>query len=176
MGLIVEDGTGLANADAFMSLAEFKAYADAHGYDYSAYDDEAQIEPAIRRGTTYVSSSFAWPGYKVKRRAQALAWPRNGAVDRDGETISADAVPAEIKSAAGEAAWYELATGPLSPAVVLTERVKREKIEGIEVEYASAGATAAASLPSLPIIDMLVSGLLASSNSGGGYSSALVRA
>lgn len=174
MALIVEDGTGKSDADAAVSRDEFKAYCAKRGYDVSTYDDETKVDPAIRRGTTYVSTGFDWPGYKVNRRAQSLAWPRYDVFDQDGEAIPSDSVPSEFRQAVMEAAWYELATGPLLPAVTLTERVKREKVGDIEVEYATAASTADASRPSVPMIDTLVSGLLASG--GSEYSGSLVRA
>src|SRR4051812_4464605 len=88
MSLILEDGTGLANADTFASLAAFEAYWDQRGFDYSSYDDDA-IEAALRRASSYLSNSFSWAGYRVKGRAQALAWPRFDVVDSEGWGVPA---------------------------------------------------------------------------------------
>ena len=40
MALIVEDNTGLAGAESYISVAEFKTYADAHGHSYAGKTDE----------------------------------------------------------------------------------------------------------------------------------------
>ena len=44
--MIIEDGTGIADANAFVTVAEFNTYATDRGIDPSDYDTE-QIEGAI---------------------------------------------------------------------------------------------------------------------------------
>lgn len=168
--LIVEDGTGLADANAFASLETVDDYCTAHGLtdwtgeSRSPSDDD---EAAIRRATTWLSNSFSWKGYKLNGRTQALAWPRTDVEDEEGEDVASDEVPAEIAQACCIAAAYERANpGGLTPSVVMTDRVKRERIASIEVEYASTSNSADAARPVLVLVMDLISGLLsAGSNS-----------
>lgn len=156
---------GDADADAFVTVAAFKAYCDAMGRDYSAYDDDTEIEPAIRRGTTFLSTGFTWKGYRTSARAQALAWPRVGATDQEGETVPSDSIPVEIANACCEASWHELTVGALQPTVTLTERVKSERVGSLSVEYADVANTADAARPVLLLLRAMVSGLVATGSS-----------
>src|SRR5690606_8275036 len=116
MALTVEDGTGKADADAFVSVDDCAAYCADNGL--TAWDDgDADTwEPAIRRATSWLSTAFTWKGCRANGRSQALAWPRADAEDGEGEAIPADEVPVEIVQACCEAAVYELANpGLLSP-------------------------------------------------------------
>lgn len=163
MALIVEDGTGKADADAFVSVADCTTYCAAQGLSgWGSTRDAGLDEAAIRRATTWLSNSFTWKGYKLNGRSQALAWPRTDAEDEEGEEVASDEVPAEIVQACCIAASYERANpGGLSPNVTLTDRVKREKIGPIETEYASAAMTADAQRPVLTLVLDVVSGLQA---------------
>lgn len=165
MALIVEDGTGLANADAFVSVADCTTYCDAQGltgWTERTSDPDAD-EAAIRRATTWLSNSFIWKGYKLNGRSQALAWPRADVEDEEDEEVASDEVPAEIVTACCIAAAYERENpGGLSPNVTLTDRVKSEQIGPIRTEYASSAMTADAARPVLTLVRDIISGLLAS--------------
>lgn len=173
MALIVEDGTGKADADALSSAAAVAAYAEARGLTFTG--DDAALDAAIRRATAYLSASFIWKGERLRGREQALAWPRVCVEDREGWPVPADSVPPEIAQACAELAVYELANpGGLSPAVDQTARVKREKVGPLETEYFDAPLSAEAARPVLTLVNDLVGGLLASGTSA--YSGRAVRA
>lgn len=150
---------GAADADSFVTLAAFKAYCAAKGYSLSGKNDTTDLEPAIRRGTTYVGQSFAWKGLKTNGRDQSLAWPRYGVTDAEGLDVPSDVIPSEIESATCEAAFYELGNpNGLFPSVALSERVKSERVGPLSVEYAPTyGVTDAK--PVLTILAALVKGL-----------------
>lgn len=164
---------GSSSADAFVTLAAFKTYCDAKGYDYSAYDDDTQIEPAIRRGTTHLSVKFTWKGYRTNGRSQSLAWPRTAVYDAEGEEVDSTTIPQEVVDATCEAAWYELSTGSLNPAVVLTDRVKSEQVGALRTEYVDVPAAASSAAPILPLLKSIVSGLTLAGS--GGLSARAVR-
>lgn len=140
MAIVVEDGTGLTNADAFISEAYFNAYCDKRGKDYSAYST-TQKEQAIVRATDYLSESYRWQGFKLKERGhadgeQSLAWPRSYVIDRNGYSVASDEVPTEVQKATAEVAFYELANvGAMQPAYVAHDRVKAEKFGPVSFEY-----------------------------------------
>ncbi len=82
-----------------------------------------------------------FPGAKAGGRAQILAWPRTGAVDRCAqEPIPEDEIPREIVEAAYVLALAELtAPGGSTPTVVPGEAIKRAKGGSAEVEYFGPG-------------------------------------
>ncbi len=81
MALVVEDGTGLANAESYVSVA----YADQHcvrfGHASWAALTETAKEVALRKATRYIDGRYRFLGRKLFE-IQALQWPR--------ETLSED--------------------------------------------------------------------------------------
>lgn len=179
MALIVEDGTGKADAECYASIATINAYATARGLTFAITggSNAADAEAAARRATTWLDAGFRdrFPGRKTNGRQQALEWPRVGACDASGEAIASDEVPTEIINALCEAAIREKASpGGLSPDVTPGQVAKREKVEGaVEVEYFRAGGVTD-QRPVATVIRDILGSLLKSS--GGGYSGKAVRA
>lgn len=101
MTLIVENGTGLSNAESYASVADADAYLAAYGVPatWAAADDAAK-EIALRKATRYLDAVYAhdWPGC-VKNPDQALAWPRYGAERQDGVCLDSASVPTAVKQA-----------------------------------------------------------------------------
>jgi hypothetical protein len=159
MALVVEDGTGLANADALFSQDFCDTYCTNNGLDNWANTDQ-DPEAIVRRVSNYLSNSISWKGIRKNGRNQSLAWPRIGVVDGEDNDVSSTEVPIEVKQAGCILCDYEAANpGALSPAVIMGEKVSREKIGPIEVDYQFA-ATAGTELPILPAVDDLLSGLV----------------
>ena len=76
MALTVEDGTGKADADAFVSVEDCDTYCEARGLtDWTGVADSPADtkEAAIRRATDHLSAAYAWKGAKRNGRSQALA-------------------------------------------------------------------------------------------------------
>ncbi len=168
MALIVEDGTGKADADAFVSVADCDAYHVALGNsDWTG--DETVKEAAIRRSTAYLTTAYVYVGERLKGRSQSLSWPRNNAYDVEGDLVPNNEVPTEIVAATCEAALYEL-TNPngLNQVITLTERTKSEKVDVIEVEYAGTSGGVDAAKPVLTKLENLIAALIISKASGGG--------
>lgn len=166
MSLTVEDGTGLSDADALISLSYADSYHDGRGnstwVSASSPADEDK-EQAIRRASTFLRDSFTWQGLRVNGRDQAMAWPRSGVVDQDGYSVPSTAVPDEIQRACAELALRELVTpGTLYPDVTLAQQAKREKVGAVEIEYTNIRSDAYASRPVITIVQDIVGPLLAS--------------
>jgi len=139
--LIVEDGTGMADADALVSLVFFRDYSANLGRDTSSFNDDA-AEQAIRRASLYLATSFDWDGFPVGEREQAMAFPRHGITDRYGYYVDSDSVPKEIQHAACEIAYQEAQSpGSLNPVSDPSSsgNVIREKIGKLEIEYDGKG-------------------------------------
>jgi len=169
---------GSETADSFATLAACDAYCEAQGLtDWTSVADSPADpkEAALRRATAFLSSAFTWKGTRTNGRSQALAWPRTDVEDGEGEAVASDDIPVEIIQATCLVAAKEVASpGYMNPAVVLADRVKRERVGPIEVEYLGGAMTPEASRPILMQLDDLVSGLVAAGN-GGGLAGSAVR-
>jgi len=112
MALIVEDGTGMIDADSYMSLVEAADYHTKYtiGTEWASATD-ANRERALRQASRYIDDVYGarFRGTKV-RRDQSLEWPRFSAVDRDGWVISSSTVPPAAKYATAELARRALTT------------------------------------------------------------------
>lgn len=118
MAFTVEDGSGLADANAYLALADFKTHHDDRGRDYSAFTDP-QIQNAIVKATDYIEKRFGKMFRGIRRaRDQGLEWPRLEAFDNDGFLLQgSDAVPRPLQKATAEYALIvlRLASGELLP-------------------------------------------------------------
>jgi len=103
MALIVEDGTGLDDAESYVSVAEIKSYWSVRG-DPSAISGatDAVLEEKAREATAYLDGIYSgrYAGYK-KTKEQSLQWPRYDAYE-SGWLISGDIIPQRLKSACCE--------------------------------------------------------------------------
>lgn len=162
MALIVETGAGLVNADSFVSVPDADTYHTSlgnTGWDSpgGASASTEQKEAALRRASRFLSDSFKWKGFPVKGRDQNLAWPRFYVSDDEDYGIEADEIPIELKRATYEIALLELITpGTMTPSVTESQRVKREKVGPLEVEYLATRTDAWADRPVVTkVIDMI---------------------
>lgn len=170
MTLIVEDGTGRADADALISLAAADAYHTALGRSDWVAGEEGAREAAIRRATAYLSRGYGWAGVRTRGRLQALAWPRSNVVDAERVGIRSDEIPIEVRDACAELARQELASpGSLDPVVTPSDGlVKREQVGPISTEYDLPSTGVEARRPALLAVrDMLAPFLAAAGRAGG---------
>ncbi|HEB0696465.1 TPA: hypothetical protein RY210_001623 [Pseudomonas aeruginosa] len=152
-------------ADAYYgTVAGADAYHQARGNAAWAAAAEADKEAALARASAYIDGLgtqqpvsgcvLVFPGKKAGGRAQALQWPRSGAVDRDGEPVPADEVPREVEQATYEAALRELLKpGSLNPDYVATTAVKRAKVGPLETEFF--GPADGAEQPNKPFVGVI---------------------
>lgn len=147
MSLNVETGTGSATSESYISVADADLYHSNRGNTTWADLSTEHKEQALRRATDYMLQVYRlrWNGTRVNG-TQALDFPRALMV-RDDYNYSglngytyiggnyyypSDIVPVEVKNACAELA-FKAAGGDLAPD--LTQNVKKEKIDVIEVEY-----------------------------------------
>jgi hypothetical protein len=139
MTLIVETGAGLVDSDAFVSLVDFKNRCDLLGWAYNTTDDD-ENRRAIRRATVHLSSAFNWQGRATKSRShanpQALAWPRIGVVDKDGDPVPDNVLPTEVANATVILAVKELVTpGAFSAEWTASDVLVSESYGEVEFQY-----------------------------------------
>lgn len=168
MSLVVEDGQGRIDADAYVSVADCDTYHDLLGNTSwtvvesgEAEDVAANLkarEIAIRKATAFVDAKY---GNRFKGRrvnySQALAWPRFEVYDEDGYEVTG--VPLVIKKATCEAALRAFMGTELMPDQARGGAVIAESVGSISVTYAS-GAPAGTTYN---IIDALVRPVLGAS-------------
>lgn len=89
MPLVVEDGTGKADAVSYQDAASVTAYLTARGLGavWNALTD-AERDIACVLSTDYLDNAerFVWRGTRLIA-GQALAWPRTNAIDDDGRAL-----------------------------------------------------------------------------------------
>lgn len=100
MALVVEDGTGLANAESYAALAEISAILALTGEDaaWLALADDTARERVARKQTRYLDTEYAFRGRK-KTAEQSLEWPRMYARDDSQWLYEDDVIPKRLKEA-----------------------------------------------------------------------------
>lgn len=101
MSLIVEDGTGLEDAESYISVADADAYHEKRGN--TAWDVIDDKEALLRKATDFMLGRYRarWRGVR-KTSTQSLDWPRLYVAIPDapsGGYYSSDSIPAAVKNA-----------------------------------------------------------------------------
>lgn len=151
--LIVEDGTIVANANAYISLLDADLYHDARGNDRWKEASIANREAAIIKATDYLDFAYDWEGVRSSA-TQSLEWPRAGVVSADHMIVPGDSIPAAIERACAELALRAL-DGDLMGDESRGGAVTEETVGPITVKYEQ-GAIAGTVYRS---IDKIVAGL-----------------
>lgn len=186
MAFVAEDGTGLADANSYITEAEFRAYYDDRGIDVTTMNQK-EVEASCVRATDYIDKRFGsrFLGFP-QSTTQALEWPRLDAIDDDDYLITG--VPSKLKKACAEYALRAFNLGELAPDPALAFPTrdttgegttasaglitrKREKVGPIEeeTEYVNLNSSALQNsdggvfLPPYPAADMLIDSLLENS-------------
>lgn len=152
MAFTVEDGTIVAGANAYVTVAEFKAWHTDRAVDVSDYDDSS-ISAAVVKATDYVDKRFGpkFVGDK-SQRDQPLQWPRKNAWTNQRDFIYSDEIPKELKRAIFEYALLALSlnllpvpvpnfnsidptTGEVTQNTGGMVQRKRERVGPVEEDY-----------------------------------------
>lgn len=136
MALIVENGTGLLDADAYISVAEFKTWCSNRGYRWEEAED-FQIDASVRLATGWIDTYNRYKGSRLKTE-QTLEFPRAGLSDWSGHTITG--VPHRVKQACAELAYKGL-SDTLYKDLERGGKVLSESVGPISVTYASDAPT-----------------------------------
>ena len=154
MSLIVEDGTGIDDANSYASIAEADAaLADREVEAWFALPS-ARKAACLIEATDYLEA-YDWIG-DLAWYDQALGWPRLYAYDREGRLLSG--VPAQVKRAVILLAPHA-ASGALRPSTTAAAgALKRKKVGPLETEYFE-GSAGSATARSFPEVDGLLRGL-----------------
>jgi len=176
MALVTEDGTGRADAESYISVADAIAYHASRGNTAWAAvaTDETRAEQLLRHATDFMERRYRsrWAGMRLSV-TQRLSWPRYEVPIKDAPGGYAslpsyypfDKVPALVGEACALLALKAI-DGELKDEPEVA--VKRKKVGALEVEYFEA---------SLPVRPMsAISEMLRPFFSSGGMNIQLARA
>ena len=134
--MIVEDGTGLPNADSYVTVEFADAYFSARGFTDWAELTQAKKEQALIKGTDYVDNIFQWYG-KKEFEGQSLRFPRINIKDYEGEDIVG--IPNCLKQAVCDASLIAT-SGELFQTQEANGNVVSEKIGELSFTYSKASS------------------------------------
>lgn len=160
-----EDGTGLPDANSYITLAEAETYLDATGracagaWSLASTDDK---NSALINATQYMDTTYRCRYLGERAEAtidtQALEFPRDGLFAPSGAAIDSADIPPEIGNACAEFALIAIA-GEIQPdpapvdASGRTVELLRVRVEGAvekETRYTGGSATSGSARRSYP--------------------------
>lgn len=162
MALVVEDGTGLSTAEAYISEVDADTYFNARTVPAAwSSASSAEKEAALRMAAEYMDSTYGlrWKGTRTEVD-QALDWPRYDVEDRDGNVLDATVLPTALVRANAELASRQL-SAELMPDVdagesgITSESVKAGPVSQT-VQFAGTKSTA----KRFPKVDRMLSDLV----------------
>lgn len=160
MALIIEDGSIVADANSYVSVAETRLYAEARGIALPT--DDADLEILLIKSMDYLEAQRSkYQGLKVES-TQSLQWPRYD-VYIDCVLFSQDEIPVELKSAEMQLAIEANSGTDLMPtrcAGFVTE----EKVGVLNTKYSESIATGAG--PNMTAVKALLAPLYYPCGSG----------
>lgn len=139
MAVVIVATVGSASANSYTTLAEANSYMEGrlNSTLWDAASDDS-CNRALVEATREIDTLFF-----VGKRAsttQALAWPRDFAVDPDdpnGDYFATTEIPTRVKNACMELANQFIVAGTTDVAALdSAQGIVREKVDVIEVEYA----------------------------------------
>ena len=133
MALVIEDGSLVAGADSFVTVAEVRAFAEARASDSNLPAADADVEPLVRQAGDYIEAlRDDFQGAKITKD-QSLQFPRYN-VFVDGFEYDADEIPPVLKSAQCQLAIDASGGVDLQPTGD-GQPIKKEKVDVLETEY-----------------------------------------
>lgn len=184
MPFLVENGTGVAGANSYASVAFYRTYWSERGRDVTGQTDDS-VQSYLIRATDFIEKRHGsqWRGTR-STLVQSLGFPREG-VTIDGVTIDRDMLPYSLLAATAEygfraSKYAELAPDtpvpferegidgtPVSGDGIITG--KSEKVGPISESVSYADPTTASNawgMPAYPAADLLLSPLLRAGGRG----------
>lgn len=147
MALRIEDGSIVAGANSYVTVAEFVAFAQTRGEVVPTTD--AEVEPLLIGAMDYLESFRSqFSGSQVEPGVQDLQYPRVGSTV-DGLDFPSDKIPKELKNAQCQLGIDKYLIGDLAPTET-GYAVAKEKVDVLEVEYATGGRLSGSAAPAAP--------------------------
>ena len=131
MPLIVEDGSGVMDANSYSGVADAKAFAELRGVTLTQPD--STLIAYLVRGTEYLQD-FDYQGVKRFAGMRYLKWPRVDVIF-DDEAFSANEIPIAIVNALAQLVIEQANGIKLLSTSIGGKAVKRRKTDVLETEY-----------------------------------------
>lgn len=162
MSLIVEDGTVVASAESYCSVAAADAYWLARGNpsSWSAATPTAK-EVALRLATEYLDAVYGprWLGDRFDDD-QVLDWPRED-VEVDGVSLEETPLPTNLIKATAELAYRHLTeTGGILPDVADTGTITAQSVSAGAVSKSTSWSNGKGKLKRFSKVEALLERLL----------------
>ena len=158
MALIIEDGTGVDNANSYITVAEARAFASLRSLILPSSDSE--VEVLIVKAFDYLES-LDYKGNHANP-PQSAEFPRRD-LYLQGVLFSESQIPYKLKQAQSQLA-YEAVNIDLQPTGNGKEVIK-EKVDVVEVQYSEKGINVAR--PTFTTVNSFLKDLLKSGLSSG---------
>lgn len=123
MALVTEDGTGLATAESYVSVADADTYFTAQG-NTAWTGADALKEVALRKAATFLDATYRYRGSRYTME-QGLDWPRVSVEWKDGFWLDDLDMPQALKDANCEGAVRAL-TAQLDPDIAKPGKIREE--------------------------------------------------
>ena len=140
MAVVVEDGSGLSNADTYISVADADTYISTYVRNSSTWTSlgTAAKEQALKEGTQSLDLLYGqrFVGYR-RNKDQSLAWPRTAGYDTDGYAVDGTVVPSAVENATVELAWRHVNDGGPSTTTGDTTGVIADSSAGTNISSES---------------------------------------
>jgi hypothetical protein len=161
MPLIVEDGSGLPDANAYVDIPYISTYLLGEQLEAWEALTESEQESAIIRATRAVDILFNWLGTR-ETLGQGLSWPRSNVVY---EGFEIEGVPTAVQKATAEAVGLVLGEAEFFSEEADVE-IASEKVDVIAVSYRTGQAGEKKEITKFEVLNCLVRGLYRIKNGG----------
>lgn len=162
MALIVEDGSIVEGANSFVSVADAETFFASRGIEGPSTGWEIPLTLAMDQ-----IMLMSFKGYRTDK-SSPTPFPRTSIYDLEGNEYDNNTVPAAAITGQLWLAYYEAQGVSLGASVANSGQVKKEKVDVLEIEYASSESTGiAVTLASMPNANAALLHLLNTSRVGG---------
>lgn len=158
MALIVEDGTGVANANSYGTIGAARSYAVDRNITLSATD--SVVSGQLVMGTDYLESFAQQFVGSPTSPTQALSWPRQNVMANSDTPFPSNSIPIDLIHALFECVIAQFNGVELQPSVDHSGGgfIIEEKVDVIDTKFSERIGTT--SQPMLPKVLALLAGLL----------------
>lgn len=161
--ITVEDGSNVANANSFVTIAEARSYAVERGVTLSATDDDVAV--MLIKACDYLEAQANRYQGEITNESQALQWPRIDVYISGSKTaFPSNAIPKQLKSAQSSLVVAISEGVDIMPNYSAADFVTEETVGPITTKYAD--LTKIGITPTLTNVEALLQPLFGSTLTG----------
>ena len=161
--ITIEDGSNVANANSFVTIAEVRAYAAERGVSLSATDDDVAVQ--IIKAKDYLESFANRYQGEIANENQSLQWPRIDVYISGSETaFPSNAIPKQLKAAQCATVLAINEGVDIMPNYSAADFVVEEQVGPIKTKYADPSKVGIT--PTLTGVEALLQPLFGSTMTG----------